>query len=250
MMPKMDGIEATAIIRKMGYTAPIVALTANAIVGNDEMFRQNGFDDFISKPIDIRQLNAILNHYVRKKEMSEEYAGHEVTVPENAGISPKLIEVFLRDGAKAIPVLEGLGKDDMKLFVTTAHAMKSACANVGNAELSEIAKGLEAAGREDNTAYIEATTPGFIEKLSAFLQEIKPEKSAELLPEDRDLLRKSIDEIFAACEDYDSEKAEKLLSALEGYNWNEKTAAVLDEVSKLMLHAEFEEAGELVLTLK
>jgi signal transduction histidine kinase/CheY-like chemotaxis protein len=67
MMPSMDGIETTKKLREAGYEGVIVALTANALVGNDAMFKQNGFDDFISKPIDIRQLNACLNKYVRDR---------------------------------------------------------------------------------------------------------------------------------------------------------------------------------------
>jgi CheY-like chemotaxis protein/anti-sigma regulatory factor (Ser/Thr protein kinase) len=68
MMPKMDGIEATKIIRESGYTEPIVALTANAVAGQLEVFLENGFDDFISKPIDIRQMNAVLNKLIRDKQ--------------------------------------------------------------------------------------------------------------------------------------------------------------------------------------
>ena len=67
MMPQMDGIETTLKLRELGYEGCIVALTANAIVGNSEMFLDNGFDGFISKPIDITQLNAILNEFVRDK---------------------------------------------------------------------------------------------------------------------------------------------------------------------------------------
>jgi CheY-like chemotaxis protein len=63
----MDGIETTQELRAMGYTGTIVALTANALVGNDEMFAQNGFDSFLSKPIDILQLDATLNRYIRDK---------------------------------------------------------------------------------------------------------------------------------------------------------------------------------------
>jgi len=50
-MPKMDGVEAVKIIREMGYTQPIVALTANAVTGQEEMFLANGFDDFIENHI-------------------------------------------------------------------------------------------------------------------------------------------------------------------------------------------------------
>ncbi|MDR0504133.1 MAG: response regulator [Treponema sp.] len=71
MMPEMDGIEATKHIRELGYTAPIVALSANAIEGQAEIFIQNEFDDFLSKPIDIRQLNQVLNKYIRDKQPQE-----------------------------------------------------------------------------------------------------------------------------------------------------------------------------------
>ena len=67
MMPQMDGIETTQKLRESGYNGSIVALTANALVGNSEMFLQNGFDGFISKPIDSSQLDSILNEFVRDK---------------------------------------------------------------------------------------------------------------------------------------------------------------------------------------
>ena len=67
MMPQMDGIETTQKLRETGYPGYIVALTANAIVGNNEMFLQNGFDGFISKPIDIIQLDTVLNELIRDK---------------------------------------------------------------------------------------------------------------------------------------------------------------------------------------
>jgi len=77
MMPGMDGIEATKIIREeigteYAKTVPIIALTANAIVGNEEMFLANGFQAFISKPIEIRRLDAIIKQWVRDKELERE----------------------------------------------------------------------------------------------------------------------------------------------------------------------------------
>jgi signal transduction histidine kinase/DNA-binding response OmpR family regulator len=267
MMPVMDGIEAVEKIRKMGYTLPIAALTANALTGNEAMFREKGFDDFISKPIDIRRLNTVLNRFVRDKAAAgkppraagkagadlQRVHAHNNSEPlqslredfkNNDGISAKLLEVFLRDTKKAIPVLETFGKDDLKLFITTAHAMKSACANVGNPELSEIAKSLEAAGREGDTAFIEENTPEFIKKLGAFVNEITPVTDNELLPDDTELLRKTLTEIAAACDEYDSDKANEFLSAMGKYKWSSETAATLSEISTLILHGDFEEAGE------
>lgn len=69
MMPYMDGVETTKKLRGLGYTGVIVALTANALVGNDTFFMANGFDDFISKPINVRHLNTILNRYIKDKNI-------------------------------------------------------------------------------------------------------------------------------------------------------------------------------------
>jgi len=71
MMPQMDGIETTRKLRDSGYDGSIVALTANAIVGNSDMFLDNGFDGFISKPIDITQLDVILNEFIRDRHPLE-----------------------------------------------------------------------------------------------------------------------------------------------------------------------------------
>ena len=67
MMPEMDGLEAAAIIRKMNYNHPIVALTANALVGQAEMFLQNGFDGFLSKPIQTVHLNTVLHKFIKDR---------------------------------------------------------------------------------------------------------------------------------------------------------------------------------------
>jgi CheY-like chemotaxis protein len=92
MMPRMDGIETTLKLREFGYKGAIVALTANAIVGNDEMFMQNGFDGFISKPIDVRQLNEILSKFVRDKHPEEAKLYVEKTAEhEAAGLRKEII---------------------------------------------------------------------------------------------------------------------------------------------------------------
>jgi CheY-like chemotaxis protein len=67
----MDGIEATKIIRDLGYKHPIIALTANALVGQARIFLENGFSGFLAKPIDTRQLNLTLNKFVRDRHPIE-----------------------------------------------------------------------------------------------------------------------------------------------------------------------------------
>jgi CheY-like chemotaxis protein/anti-sigma regulatory factor (Ser/Thr protein kinase)/HPt (histidine-containing phosphotransfer) domain-containing protein len=77
MMPGMDGIEAVRIIRNeiggnYARTVPIIALTANAITGNDEIFLNSGFQDFLSKPIDIMKMNEVIDRWVRDKKLEKE----------------------------------------------------------------------------------------------------------------------------------------------------------------------------------
>ena len=67
MMPVMDGMEAVKELRTLGYKSAIIALTANAVTGQQDIFIANGFDAYISKPIDIRQLNDTLNKFIRDK---------------------------------------------------------------------------------------------------------------------------------------------------------------------------------------
>ena len=76
MMPGMNGIEATRIIREeigteYAKTVPIIALTANAIVRNEEMFLNSGFQAFISKPINVDRLDAVIREWVQDKELEK-----------------------------------------------------------------------------------------------------------------------------------------------------------------------------------
>ena len=63
MMPDMNGIEATKIIRGKGYTGCIVMLTANASEENEKLYAQGGFEMIISKPIDAAQMDEVVRKY-------------------------------------------------------------------------------------------------------------------------------------------------------------------------------------------
>jgi signal transduction histidine kinase/ActR/RegA family two-component response regulator len=71
MMPEMDGMEATRLIRALGTdyakNIPIIALTANAVAGNERMFLDNGFNAFLPKPVNVMNLDAVIQKWVRNK---------------------------------------------------------------------------------------------------------------------------------------------------------------------------------------
>jgi CheY-like chemotaxis protein len=87
MMPGMNGIEAAAAIRALDRDyviyMPIIALTANAVLGMREMFMDQGFDDYLSKPIDIAKLDEIIGEWIplsKRKKITwnnKPEAGHE-----------------------------------------------------------------------------------------------------------------------------------------------------------------------------
>jgi signal transduction histidine kinase/CheY-like chemotaxis protein len=77
MMPGMDGIETLRIIRNeiggdYAETLPVIALTADAVTGNEDMFLNSGFQGFLSKPIDIIKMNEAIERWVRDRELEKE----------------------------------------------------------------------------------------------------------------------------------------------------------------------------------
>jgi len=168
MMPEMDGVEATKRIRELGHAMSIVALTANAVVGTKEMFLANGFDDFLSKPIDIIKMNTILENWIPHEKQEE--AKEESNIRHNLKkIHLQTLAVFYQDGIQKIEEIKKcLKAEDFNLYVIYIHALKSALANVGAKELSEFAKALEKRGPE----FAKMNTNRFLTDLKRFLNDI------------------------------------------------------------------------------
>ena len=133
MMPGMDGIETTKKLRQMGYSQTIVALTANAVTGQSDIFLNNGFNDFIPKPIDVRLLNAALNKYIRDKQSPGVSGAKSAQLRNTAksngqpSSSTKFREAFTRDAIKALAALEELilkdeySEEEMRSYTITVH---------------------------------------------------------------------------------------------------------------------------------
>jgi CheY-like chemotaxis protein len=203
MMPVMDGIEAAALIRDwekerqeqyetetMRRQVPIIALTANAVVGMREMFLENGFNDFLAKPIDVSKLDEILDRWISKEKREKRIEGIREQGPGTGERDPVPIQgvdmekgiamtggtlgaygdvlvFFRKDAEERLPLLKTApDADALPAFVTQVHALKSASASIGAAELSAQAAKLEAAGKAGDIAFIRENLAVFTECLS------------------------------------------------------------------------------------
>jgi signal transduction histidine kinase/CheY-like chemotaxis protein len=204
MMPKMDGVETTKILREMGYKGNIVALTANALVGQAEMFMKNGFDGFISKPIDIRQLNATLNKMIRdkqpfevidaaRKQKADSEADQKTPQPQFTAKMPQpkaavsqAKEIFVRDAETAVARLETICKNE--------------------------APNTEQQGQDRAINMIITEIPKFIEALREGSEKLKANvKGGEMKNENIELLHEKLQIIHKACEERYKQTVKTLL---------------------------------------
>ncbi|MCL1956292.1 MAG: ATP-binding protein [Fibromonadales bacterium] len=257
MMPEMDGIETTKKIRETGYEKPIIALTANAVAGQASMFLKNGFDDFISKPIDIRQLNKALKTWVRDKAPPEvvekakrEQGSAKEIIPQT---KTELLSIFAKDAKKTLPVIESTLKNiadatekDLHLFTIKVHAMKSALANIEEIETSSLAAELEKAGKEQNKNAIETETPTFLAKLKYIIANIdEMADTGADADENPTYLKEQLQIISKACEVYDVETIETALESLKKMSWTKETKAFIEKISECILFSDFETASKI-----
>ncbi|MDL2263344.1 response regulator [Synergistaceae bacterium OttesenSCG-928-I11] len=205
MMPEINGIEATQMLRDRGgwlAEVPIVALTANALTGMKETYLACGMNDFISKPIEISELNRVLIKWLPDhkivpipKENRQQTVTGDVDLMEN--LSEKLdvgtalsgiggsqqaylgvIRAFLMTIAEKIDNLRDFLKHfDYDRFRIDIHSCKSSLFNIGAIKLSERAADLEVATISKDYLYIGAMFPDFAEgvlELRDFLRERFP----------------------------------------------------------------------------
>ena len=206
MMPGMDGVEATNEIRKLGGKykhLAVIALTANAVKGAKEMFLENGFNDLVTKPIDVRELNMALEKWlppekIMRRPESETTAlgtkpagmagagdeetdhfldalGHIAEINTEIGLSHvsgvkqlyfESVSLFCSNLVMECEKMSAfLNHGDIANFSISVHAMKSILATIGAVSLSELALKLETASKKKEYKYCAQYYPELQEKL-------------------------------------------------------------------------------------
>jgi len=157
MMPGMNGLQTMLMMREMGFDGAVVALTASALIGQAEEFAKNGFDGFISKPIQTVHLNSILLKHVRDKQtaavIEAAKAGASAESAKQPDIneyqnSSELVEKLRTYFAKShknacLDISTALIDGDTETAHRLAHTLKSSAALINEPVLSDIARQLE-----------------------------------------------------------------------------------------------------------
>ncbi len=143
-MPKMDGVEAMKIIKERGSgDSKIVALTANANYGDKERFLEAGFDAYLQKPIDERELLSILETY-----LGGETSDYVRRLEESLGLDKEsiamLLEEFVQDSVSEIVGMNtAVENGELKELFELAHKIKGAAANLRLENIRKIAMEIE-----------------------------------------------------------------------------------------------------------
>ena len=287
MMPEMDGIEATRIIREEcgvnGRTPVVIALTANAMAGVREKFLNNGFQDFIAKPLDRKPLNEVLSRWIPNAYKQEIKEGddqaarsqpkitfedihiHGINIEEakkhHTGEVEDFIELlrlYYLDGQRKVGYLENLlEQENYKDYGIEVHGLKSASANVGAMELSVQAKEHEDAANRLDVDFIKNHFPELKSCYSAQVQEIKrfldqrqavaddgAEDSGMTL--DQPALLSQVREALEKLQDFKSKECAHIVESLLKYKLDGNELTRLREIQDQLKMYEDDKAEELL----
>lgn len=196
MMPEMDGIEVLhrmhELIHNPNSDTPVLMLTANAMMGADRNYLEEGFTDYLSKPIKPSALEKIVCKYLPDnmiqniekepiKEVSTDFLSKINFLDTDAAMEfaaddqeflRQILNTYITEDKR--PQLEELfKKEDWPNYQIVAHALKGTSRTIGANQLSEAAKGLEFGAKEGNIEYIKLHHAEVMDEYGILLDKLK-----------------------------------------------------------------------------
>ena len=272
MMPVMDGIEATRRIRQMDgdyyKNLPIIALTALAGRGDRERFQSLGFDEFLSKPIDLNKMDIILHKFLQNKirdiydisTTKEENISIEadLVIDTEAGIRQlgynkdsyaDILTIYVQDMEKRYSQLIA-NNDNVEKKTINFHAIKGSSANVGAYKLNEMAAEMEKLGKAGNTQAIDTLSEQFLQLLDLTIQSAKEYLQAYKGQQNESkgykyaVETKYINDLIDACDNMDMIKIEDIYETITHFVYPDNTMKLLEKIKLASFEYDYDKIKE------
>lgn len=289
MMPEMDGVETTRVIRRLlgnNGQVPIIALTANAVEGTAQMFIDEGMNDFVTKPIEMRVILAKLRKWLppekieknRNKKMNavlqgankDEKASQMSTDISIAGLDVKKAMEFLGNeelfwsvlkeyyrviDKKSTLISEYEQKEMWKEYTVEVHALKSASRQIGALELAQVAEQMEAAGNAGNAALIHKITPGMLEEYMFYKGILAPyfvkaEETQNGRAAEKSEMSELFDQMKDAMENLDMDAMEEVVKSMSQYSYSDTQRSIFEKLKNAVEDIDTEKCEEIIAEWK
>ncbi len=250
MMPEKDGIETLHELRAQAdnpnLDTPTICLTANAIVGARETYLSEGFDDYLTKPINADRLEEMMIRYLPadkvviedEAETADAEPADEIELPQWLTSCPMLDneagivncggrEEYIKIATNFMKILEVKASEiekfyeegDIRNYTIKVHALKSSARIIGALDLSEKARLLEDAGNKEDLDYIEANAAILLRDYRALAAYYEPpkEEAADLPDISPEMLEDAYSNLMDITDQMDFDSAELILGSVAEY---------------------------------
>ena len=283
MMPETDGVDATKAIREASADrrrTAIIAVSANVMEEARRLFSEAGMDDFVAKPIDVRELIGSVRKWLPKDKIIEEEAGTDmassadtdgVTVIRAHGLDTdtaigvlgseilynRIVEEYYRSGEdKLNEIRSAYERADWKDYTIRVHSLKSSSRQIGAMELGDMAEALERAGNAADEDVIRSDTDRTLKAYEDLLDELGvffPDDSGQDTdkpPVSESELSAFMDELSAACEELDMEAMERVGEKLAAHSYDEKISGYIDDIRRAISDIDTERCESLISAVR
>ncbi len=278
MMPEVDGVETTHIIRRFypNYEdIPIIALSANAVQGVRDMFIKEGMNDFVAKPIELRNIVAKVKKWLpsnkiqratqemidsaEERQQEEELVIKDIDTKYALDIlgSRKLFFGVLKNYYSVIEKKAELIKsvyegNDIERYTIEVHALKSASRQIGAIKLADMAAHLEECGNSRDMAEINAKTDEMLEEYLHYIPILKPyfpeeeEEGNQYGEIGDDELLNIFEDMLYAIEGLDMDGMEDVVAKLKEYSYNDEEKELLGRFSDAVDEIDVDECENII----
>lgn len=287
MMPNMDGVQTLNEIRNLEgeyyKNVPISALTANAVSGARDMLIGMGFQEYISKPIDVDKLERVLLEFLPKEavQITDDEADKESHLEKGIEMADKIciegidtdeamkrcnndisvyndiLNVVIKEGMhRCNDIKEIFESENIDRYVVEVHGLKGAMASIGAIKLSEHAKKHEFAGKDGDIEYIKNDIDRLLEEYQMLIKNVREyinniniQDEDKKNPDITDMQYRTIlNNTYQFLEAFNAVEANEELKKLKEYNITDEKKNFINELTDLADEFEYEKAIQILKT--